>query len=168
MIISVYQNYENIVNILLENGCNIEKTDSVIYKQFGKQAIDRAKSINMIDLLKNAIAKNRKGKIQIKSPARSLRSFSPNRTPNNEKQSPLPIKENLSSGRLPKPRGPIERRRSLESKPEENKRPSTPQSFSRTFSERSLSLDYRKQIKEKVDKRTKEKIAEIQKTSYLK
>jgi len=54
LIISVYHNYTTIVEILLEAGADWNHRDC-----FGKQAIDRAKTPEMIALLQNSITERR-------------------------------------------------------------------------------------------------------------
>lgn len=82
-------------------------------------------------MLKNAISKTRKTKIN--SPARSARSGSPAISPKTETSLKIP-RSSSADRRIP-----------------------LPQSLSRTSSEKSLSIDYRKLTKDKVDKKIKEK-----------
>ena len=88
----------------------------------------------MINLLKNSLAKTRK--LRSKSASRD-RSNTPLRTPRQEIKKPV-------------------RSSSVERKDFQN--------LSRTSSEKSLSIDYRKLVREKVDKKTKESFKSFEKT----
>ena len=111
----------------------------------------------MIDMIKTALAKQRKSS-RLKSPARSVRSFTPSSTPKSVK---VEIQRKRSSGSLG-------HRNSIEI------RPLTPNSTNRSSpmyrasSERSLSIDFRKQLREKIDKKTREKTSGIESGLYTK
>lgn len=110
----------------------------------------------MIEMIKGALAKQRKMS-RVKSPARSMRST----TPKVEKVEKVEIQRKRSSG-------------SFGTRHSFDARPLTPSSTNRTSplsrasSERSLSIDFRKQLREKVDKKTREKTAGIEAGIYNK
>ena len=179
LIISVYQNNEEIVSTLLASNCDIEKKDCVTSKQFGKQAIDRAKTVKMIELLKSALAKQRKSN-RLKSPSRSGNSPSPslNSSPrrvlkpvssasNLKSSSPSPDKskfvqvpQNNSSNYSSFKTSP--RRNSADFPNHSPLASNRSCSLSRSPSDKGLSIDFRKQLREKIDKKTRERMNEAQ------
>lgn len=139
----------------------------------------------MIEMLKNFLAKTRKSRTNAKSPAKHVRSFTPNRTPKGEidlaprrgsvGRSEIPIKSQIANKKseidLKFRKSSVERFESLSKKSFSNgvgKRSYTPQFSDRSNSEKSLPLDFRKLVKEKVDKKVKEKLGELEKEIYKK
>lgn len=116
--------------------------------------------MKMIEMIKSALAKQRKIS-RVKSPARVIRSTTPNSTSKVEKVEKVEIQRKRSNG-------------SVGSRHSFDNRPMTPGSTNRTSplsrasSERSLSIDFRKQLREKIDKKTREKTSGIEHGLYTK
>ena len=111
----------------------------------------------MIDMIKTALAKQRKSS-RLKSPARSVRSSTPSSTAKSVK---VEIQRKRSSGSMGI-------RNSIEIQPLTPSSTNRSSPLYRTSSERSLSIDFRKQLREKIDKKTREKISNIENGLYTK
>ena len=143
----------------------------------------------MIELLKAALAKARKGRTNGKSPARSVRSFTPNRTPRAEIDLSMPRRASAGRGDTSeKPllgrnnsagaKGLMQRKTSSENFDRKlspmgrsgdlERRSFTPRGSSRSNFEKSLPVDFRKLIRDKVDRKMKEKFVGVEKDVYRK
>jgi hypothetical protein len=156
LIIAAYHNYLEIVKVLIASGADIAHKDSVTARQFGKQAMDRAKSAAIKEVISAGPAALRlKVPRSDYSPALSDRD-SPKSTPRGTRA------RVIRKGPTPKSRSSSAARSSVRNSSPLNstesfRNPRIPRSssISRETSEQHLAPDKRRQFRDEMDRHIK-------------